>query len=70
MVSNKTKIFFGFGLTKETASLRVSTKIASWIGDYVGPRQPIMLSTSSEEWRVLGFFYIVSCLVVYETRKS
>jgi hypothetical protein len=66
MKSGGTRNFIGFGLTKKATELSVSNKIAGWIGNHVGPGQPVIQATSSSSWSILGMFYIVSCLVIYK----
>lgn len=68
MKSGGTRDFTGFGFTKKSAEFKVSKKIASWIGNHVGPGQPVMQATVSQGWSFLGMFYFASCLVFYERK--
>lgn len=67
MKAGGTRNFVGFGFTKKSAEFSVSQKIASWIGDHVGPGQPVIQASTSSSWRFLGV-YIANCLVIYERR--
>lgn len=70
MGDRRIKVFIGCASTSDEAVHKVSRKIASWIGDHVGPGQPKMVATSSDVQGFLGFFYISSCVVAYEVAES